>query len=324
MAMRLCETCGKVLRPTDIFCVNCGTKAPLESAPKPTPNQAEQKPVVAFCPECGSRVRPKWLFCMQCGQKLTKPQGKPEVAVSQPPVSSYRPPTSETYQPAMGAVPSSPGVAFSSDVPSEPSTADRSAYSSSVSSSLFSSTFDAEEQSSMSSMQPFPTSTHTIRIDDLSFMSGGAVTGTSQTSFDYDRDAFDDWDKTDAGYSADDAPTTVYDEDDDALTMVYEEVKARPICKFTRTSTGDVISCDTLPMTLGRGSMADVRITGNPYVGRKHVRVTERDGEFYVEDLGSANHTYVNGVQIASGELTPIHDGDVIALGKEELTVTIE
>ncbi len=180
----------------------------------------------------------------------------------------------------------------------------------------------------MSSVQPFPTSTHTIRIDDLSFMSGGAVAGTSQAAFDYGRDAFDDWDKTDAGYPVDDAPTTVYDEDededDDSLTMVYEEEEARPTCKLTRTSTGDVISCDSLPMTLGRGSKADVRIAGNPYVGRKHVRVTERNGEFYVEDLGSANHTFINGTQLAPEQPTPIHDGDVIALGKEELTVTIE
>ena len=40
----------------------------------------------------------------------------------------------------------------------------------------------------------------------------------------------------------------------------------------------------------------------------------------YVEDLGSANGTYVNDRKLASGQIEPLQPGDIIRFGKLEMT----
>lgn len=337
MAVKICENCGKTLRSTDVFCMNCGVKAPLEVAAKPVAQKAASKPI-AFCPECGKRVRQNWSFCMSCGQRLRKPQPNSVAGPTSNIEWQGQPISPIPESTKLSPLPITPLSAVSqgedslyaggSDLPESDAMAKRDvlAWDFIQGGSESQSQQHADVQQTPHAVYNPLTSTRTIRIDDLSAMAVGADAGSVYSGYDFASDMYEEWEKTDAGFPADDAPTTVYneDEDEDALTMVYEEEKARPTCKFTRASTGDVISCDSLPTTLGRGSLADVRITGNPYVGRKHVRVTERDGEFYVEDLGSANHTFINGIQLAPEQPTPIHNGDVVALGKEELTVTIE
>jgi len=52
-------------------------------------------------------------------------------------------------------------------------------------------------------------------------------------------------------------------------------------------------------------------------VSRRHARITLRDGQYLIEDLGSTNGTFVNrGHRLASGERHPLKDGDEIIVGK--------
>ncbi|MEP7076167.1 MAG: FHA domain-containing protein [Acidobacteriota bacterium] len=52
-------------------------------------------------------------------------------------------------------------------------------------------------------------------------------------------------------------------------------------------------------------------------VSRRHARVLRRDGEFFVEDLGSTNGTYVNrGRRLLPGNPQSLVDGDEIIVGK--------
>jgi hypothetical protein len=52
-------------------------------------------------------------------------------------------------------------------------------------------------------------------------------------------------------------------------------------------------------------------------VSRRHARILQRDGSFYVEDLGSTNGTYVNrGRRLLPGTPQPLADGDEIIVGK--------
>ena len=52
-------------------------------------------------------------------------------------------------------------------------------------------------------------------------------------------------------------------------------------------------------------------------VSRRHARIVRRDGEFYVEDLGSTNGTYVNrGRRLLPGNPQSLADGDEIIVGK--------
>ena len=47
-------------------------------------------------------------------------------------------------------------------------------------------------------------------------------------------------------------------------------------------------------LTVGRAGGCQVALGEDTYVSQLHARVFRRDGQFYVEDLGSTNGTYVN------------------------------
>jgi serine/threonine protein kinase len=64
---------------------------------------------------------------------------------------------------------------------------------------------------------------------------------------------------------------------------------------------------------IGRGPDNDIAID-NPEVSRRHACVTRGPGGYSVEDLGSTNGTFVNGVRLA-GPKTLRH-GDLVGLGK--------
>jgi pSer/pThr/pTyr-binding forkhead associated (FHA) protein len=77
-------------------------------------------------------------------------------------------------------------------------------------------------------------------------------------------------------------------------------------------------------MRIGRRSAArglepEIDLTGppaDPGVSRLHaVLLAGPDGIWALFDPGSANGTFLNGREVATGDLTPLHDGDCINLG---------
>jgi pSer/pThr/pTyr-binding forkhead associated (FHA) protein len=72
------------------------------------------------------------------------------------------------------------------------------------------------------------------------------------------------------------------------------------------------------PTVIGRGAEADLAIVG-PLVSRRHARIVNQQGQVVLEDLGSANGVFVNGMPVkASAELK---DGDSILIGTLEITL---
>lgn len=65
---------------------------------------------------------------------------------------------------------------------------------------------------------------------------------------------------------------------------------------------------------IGRSSQCEVRLDASEISGR-HARMGYESGQFWIEDLGSTNGTYVNGQQI-SGRVT-VPPGQSIVLGRE-------
>ena len=54
---------------------------------------------------------------------------------------------------------------------------------------------------------------------------------------------------------------------------------------------------DSSPLTIGRGADNDVSIDGDEYASARHARFEPRRDGVYVEDVGSTNGTFVNGIR---------------------------
>lgn len=68
-----------------------------------------------------------------------------------------------------------------------------------------------------------------------------------------------------------------------------------------------------------RGVEPEIDLSGppaDPGISRLHALLLPApDGSWALLDVGSANGTLLNGNEIATGELVPLHDGDLINLG---------
>ena len=64
-------------------------------------------------------------------------------------------------------------------------------------------------------------------------------------------------------------------------------------------------------VVVGRSKTCDVRID-NRSVSRKHAKITREGDAWSVRDLGSSNHTYVNGDEVTT---SPFAIGDVLRFG---------
>ncbi|EFK38581.1 MULTISPECIES: FHA domain-containing protein [Peptoniphilus] len=67
-------------------------------------------------------------------------------------------------------------------------------------------------------------------------------------------------------------------------------------------------------VTLGRSSKNDIVIK-DKFVSKNHLNITERNEIFYLEDLNSANGTYLNGEKVDAGTLIELQNGDKIGVG---------
>ena len=69
-------------------------------------------------------------------------------------------------------------------------------------------------------------------------------------------------------------------------------------------------------LTVGRAATCDV-VVSDTYVSNVHARIFQRDGGWWLEDLGSTNGTYMNRTRVSSP--TAIGPGDEVRLGKATL-----
>ncbi len=88
----------------------------------------------------------------------------------------------------------------------------------------------------------------------------------------------------------------------------------------TGTLTGQ---CTPLrPVTaLGRAE-DNTLVLQDPFASAHHTLVLWRDGQWWIEDLGSHNGTYLNGARLVVAQ--PLTTGDLIRIGETVLRFTIE
>jgi pSer/pThr/pTyr-binding forkhead associated (FHA) protein len=76
---------------------------------------------------------------------------------------------------------------------------------------------------------------------------------------------------------------------------------------------GEAISLEQAPLLIGRGNDAAIRLDDD-YVSTRHARIASSGEQWFVEDLGSTNGTYVGGRRIA--QATAIELGTQVRIGK--------
>jgi pSer/pThr/pTyr-binding forkhead associated (FHA) protein len=76
---------------------------------------------------------------------------------------------------------------------------------------------------------------------------------------------------------------------------------------------GERVSLDDAPILIGRGSDAAIRLDDD-YVSTRHARIASSGDQWFVEDLGSTNGTYVGTSRIS--QPTTIQLGTQVRIGK--------
>jgi hypothetical protein len=70
-------------------------------------------------------------------------------------------------------------------------------------------------------------------------------------------------------------------------------------------------------LTIGRAAGCGISLPDDTFVSNVHARVYERDGDVFVEDLGSTNGSLVNGAALTAA--TKLRKGDRIQVGQTVL-----
>jgi serine/threonine-protein kinase len=92
-------------------------------------------------------------------------------------------------------------------------------------------------------------------------------------------------------------------------------------------STGQAFALTAPELVIGRsdpqrGHRPDIDLLAlDPVqtVSRRHARLAQRDGHFFIEDLNAYNRTRVNGTLLVPHQEMELHPDDVVRLGNVEL-----
>jgi hypothetical protein len=136
-------------------------------------------------------------------------------------------------------------------------------------------------------------------------LSGTAADGSLPSSVKVESDAVPD-----------PAPQTLIQADPPSKAAAYDRAH------FVLNMTGSIFKLGALTVIGREDPTLQIDFDGYPggqYISHRHAQISQNDGAFYIEDLGSSNHTYVNNTRLAVGQSQPLHEGDKVRLGKIEL-----
>jgi pSer/pThr/pTyr-binding forkhead associated (FHA) protein len=89
------------------------------------------------------------------------------------------------------------------------------------------------------------------------------------------------------------------------------------VLKSPALAEGERRGLDSAPLTIGRSSENDLHLDEDEFASSRHARVEPRRDGVWLEDIGSTNGTFLNGVQLKQPRrLSP---GDVIRVGETDL-----
>lgn len=102
-----------------------------------------------------------------------------------------------------------------------------------------------------------------------------------------------------------------------ATSLLWDNQEAVHYPSMERKSTGEKRDVDKKVFVIGKGRNADWMITDNPAVSHSHASIVTRGNSWYVEDLESTNHTYLNGRKLSPHQEFELNEGDEVKLGNE-------
>lgn len=88
-----------------------------------------------------------------------------------------------------------------------------------------------------------------------------------------------------------------------------------------RMKTGEIVQIDKENFVIGKSSSADYVVTGNPTISRNHAEIIKTEDGYYLKDLQSSNHTYIDEKKIT--QPVKLISGTEIRLAKEIFVFSI-
>ena len=98
---------------------------------------------------------------------------------------------------------------------------------------------------------------------------------------------------------------------------VARELGRLVVLKSPTLDQGEVVTLDSHPLRVGRGADNDLSVDSDEFASAHHARFEPRRDGVYIEDVGSTNGTFVNGIRVTrQRRLAP---GDVVRIGETDL-----
>jgi pSer/pThr/pTyr-binding forkhead associated (FHA) protein len=96
---------------------------------------------------------------------------------------------------------------------------------------------------------------------------------------------------------------------------------AKPVAKLVVLTSpafpaGEELPIDSAPVLVGREAENDVPLLRDEFSSGRHARIEARRDGIWIEDVGSTNGTFVNGVQLTNPR--KLSTGDVIRIGQTD------
>lgn len=119
--------------------------------------------------------------------------------------------------------------------------------------------------------------------------------------------------------------TVVLGEEHDLTTVLGSQELELPRGYLIREKTGQKILLDKDSFRIGKDPhLCDYAIDDNRAISRQHARICRKERRFYICDLGSTNHTYVDGKRIPDGKEIEISSGAALCFADEDFTFGVE
>ena len=118
-------------------------------------------------------------------------------------------------------------------------------------------------------------------------------------------------------YFSDDAPAVSEDASDCYSKTVFIESDPKDIEGILIEKTKkEEYPLNTFPFTIGKlKERVDLELKDRS-VSRIHARILKKDDKYYLQDCGSTNGTFINGIQLQTEETVPIEKDDEIGIGR--------